>query len=177
MATAAAQTPAAKKLAPVWESPRGLVSFLTTVDHKRIGTRYLVTAGIFFCLAGLEALTIRTQLAVPRNDVVSPESFDELFSMHGITMIFLFATPMLSGFGNYLVPLMIGARDMAFPRLNAFGYWVFLASGLFMYASVPFGLAPNDGWFNYAPLSEKTFTPDYNIDFYALGLTFLTIST
>src|ERR671931_329393 len=136
MATAAAQTPAARKLERVWASPKGLVSFLTTVDHKRIGTRYLVTAGIFFCLAGLEALTMRTQLAVPRNDLVSPEGFNELFSMHGITMIFLFATPMLSGFGNYFVPLMIGARDMAFPRMNAFSYWVYLASGLFMYSSL-----------------------------------------
>src|ERR671935_2116475 len=177
MATAAAQTPAAKKLAPVWESPRGLVSFLTTVDHKRIGTRYLVTAGIFFCLAGLEALTIRTQLAVPRNDLVSPEGFDELFSMHGITMIFLFATPMLAGFGNYFVPLMIGARDMAFPRVNALSYWTFLGSGLFMYSSFVVGHPPNDGWFNYVPLSAREYTPGVNIDFYNLGLLFLAFSS
>jgi len=166
-----------ERLEKVWAEPGGIVTFLTTVDHKKIGIRYLFTAFAFFIAAGLEALTMRAQLARPREDLVSPETFDQLFSLHGTTMIFLFVTPMLSGFGNYLVPLMIGARDMAFPRLNAFSYWVFLASGLFMYSSVPFGLAPNDGWFNYVPLSEKAFTPDHNIDFYALGLIFLTIST
>ena len=177
MATATTRTPAAKKLEPVWEAPKGLVTFLTTVDHKRIGTRYLVTAGIFFCLAGLEALTMRTQLAVPRNDVVGPESFNELFSMHGITMIFLFATPMLSGFGNYFVPLMIGARDMAFPRVNAFSYWTFLGAGVFLYSSFLVGHPPNDGWFNYVPLSSRQYTPGTNIDFYNLGLLFLAVST
>jgi cytochrome c oxidase subunit 1/cytochrome c oxidase subunit I+III len=136
-----------------------------------------VTAFAFFVAAGFEALAMRAQLARPNEDLVGPGTFNQLFSLHGVTMIFLFVTPMLSGFGNYLVPLMIGARDMAFPRLNAFSYWVFLASGLFIYASVPFGLAPNNGWFNYAPLSETTYTPDLNVDFYALGLTFLTIST
>src|SRR5207249_6413620 len=166
-----------ERLEKVWAEPGGIVSQLTTVDHKKIGVRYLYTAFAFFIAAGIEALTMRTQLARPREHVVGPETFHQLFSLHGVTMIFLFVTPMLSGFGNYLVPLMIGARDMAFPRLNAFSYWVFVASGLFIYSSVPFGLAPNDGWFNYVPLSEKTFTPDLNIDFYALGLTFLAIST
>src|ERR671930_2797965 len=177
MATATAHTPAARRLEPVWGSPKGLVTFLTTVDHKRIGTRYLVTAGIFFCLAGLEALTVRTQLAVPRNDVVSPESFNELFSMHGITMIFLFATPMLSGFGNYFVPLMIGARDMAFPRMNALSYWVFLASGVFLYASLFGGVAPNAGWFDYVPLASRTYDPGSNIDFYCLAIIFNSIAS
>jgi cytochrome c oxidase subunit 1/cytochrome c oxidase subunit I+III len=166
-----------ERLEKLWAEPPGLVSFLTTVDHKKIGVRYLVTAFAFFVAAGFEALAMRAQLARPNEDLVGPGTFNQLFSLHGVTMIFLFVTPMLSGFGNYLVPLMIGARDMAFPRLNAFSYWVFLASGLFIYASVPFGLAPNNGWFNYAPLSETTYTPDLNVDFYALGLTFLTIST
>jgi cytochrome c oxidase subunit 1/cytochrome c oxidase subunit I+III len=166
-----------ERLEKVWAEPPGIVSFLTSVDHKRIGIRYLFTAFAFFIAAGIEALVMRAQLARPRGGLVSPETFDQLFSLHGTTMIFLFITPMLSGFGNFLVPLMIGARDMAFPRLNAFSYWVFLASGLFIYSSVPFGLAPNDGWFNYVPLSEKAFTPDKNIDFYALGLIFITIST
>src|SRR5438874_8833357 len=166
-----------ERLEKVWAEPGGIVSFLTTVDHKKIGVRYLFTAFAFFVAAGFEALAMRTQLARPREDLIGPETFDQLFSLHGTTMIFLFVTPMLSGFGNYVVPLMIGARDMAFPRLNAFSYWVFLASGLFMYSSVPFGLAPNDGWFNYVPLSEKSFTPGLNIDYYSLGLTFLTIST
>jgi cytochrome c oxidase subunit 1/cytochrome c oxidase subunit I+III len=166
-----------ERLEKLWAEPPGLVSFLTTVDHKKIGVRYLVTAFAFFVAAGFEALAMRAQLARPNEDLVGPGTFNQLFSLHGVTMIFLFVTPMLSGFGNYLVPLMIGARDMAFPRLNAFSYWVLLASGLFIYASVPFGLAPNNGWFNYAPLSETTYTPDLNVDFYALGLTFLTIST
>jgi cytochrome c oxidase subunit I+III len=169
--------PADEALAPIWEQPSGITSFLTSVDHKRIGIRYLVTATVFFCLAGIEALTMRTQLAVPRAEVVGPEAFNELFSMHGITMIFLFVTPMLSGFGNYFVPLMVGARDMAFPRMNALSYWVFLASGLFIYSSFIVGHPPNDGWFNYVPLSTEDFTPGRNIDFYNLGLIFLAIST
>src|SRR5439155_4003444 len=116
-----------ERLEKVWAEPGGIVSQLTTVDHKKIGARYLYTAFAFFIAAGIEALTMRTQLARPREHVVGPETFNQLFSLHGVTMIFLFVTPMLSGFGNYLVPLMIGARDMAFPRLNAFSYWVFVA--------------------------------------------------
>jgi cytochrome c oxidase subunit I+III len=164
-----------ERLHRAWAEPGGLVSALTTVDHKRIGNRYLATASVFFVLAGLEALTMRVQLAGPNRHLLSPEAYDQLFSMHGITMIFLFVTPMLSGFGNYFVPLQIGARDMAFPRLNAFSYWIYLASGLFIYSSLVLGIAPDDGWFNYAPLS--TTTPGSNIDFYGLGLLLLAIST
>jgi cytochrome c oxidase subunit I+III len=109
--------------------------------------------------------------------VLDPETYNQLFSMHGATMMFLFAIPVLSGFGNYFVPLMIGARDMAFPRLNAFGYWVFLGSGVFMYSSFLIGKAPNNGWFNYPPLGAKEFTPGLNIDFFTLGLIFLGVST
>ena len=166
-----------ERLEKVWAEPGGIVTFLTTVDHKKIGVRYLFTAFAFFIAAGIEALIMRSQLARPDEGLVSPETFNQLFRLHGTTMIFLFVTPMLSGFGNYLVPLQIGARDMAFPRLNAFSYWVFLASGLFIYASLPFGVAPNNGWFNYAPLSDATYTPGRNIDVYALGLTFLAISS
>jgi cytochrome c oxidase subunit I len=165
------------RLEQLWAEPSGLHTFLTTVNHKKIGRRYLVTAFAFFVLAGIEALTMRTQLAAPELRLVQPKEFNQLFSMHGVTMIFLFVTPMLSGFGNYLVPLMIGARDMAFPRMNAFGYWVYLASGLFMYSSLFAQIAPNDGWFNYVPLSSHEYTPGWNIDFYDLGLLFLTIST
>jgi cytochrome c oxidase subunit I+III len=164
-----------ERLERAWAEPGPFVTAIATVDHKRIGVRYLVTATMFFILAGLEALTLRTQLASPNERLLSPESYDQLFSMHGLTMIFLFVTPMLSGFGNYFVPLMIGARDMAFPRLNAFSYWVFLASGLFIYSSLAIGKAPNDGWFNYTPLSSGS--PGPNIDFYGLGLIFLGISS
>jgi cytochrome c oxidase subunit I+III len=166
-----------ERLERIWFEPAGLKSWATTVNHKKIGKRYLITAFAFFVAAGIEALIMRTQLAEPNAGLVGPDAYNELFSMHGVTMIFLFVTPMLSGFGNYFVPLQLGARDMAFPRMNAFSYWVFLAAGLFIYSSLLFGEAPNDGWFNYVPLSQKSFTPSLNIDFYNLGLLFLTIST
>ncbi len=130
--------------------------WLMTTDHKMIGIMYIVTAFFFFLVGGLEALMIRTQLAVPNGKVLSPEQYDQVFTMHGVTMIFLFVMPILTGFGNYVVPLMIGARDMAFPRLNAFGYWVVLFGGVFLESSFLFGSAPNGGWFNYAPLNEVT---------------------
>ena len=164
-----------ERLQRAWAEPGPFVNAIATVDHKRIGVRYLITATVFFLLAGLEALTLRTQLASPGEHVLSPEAYDQLFSMHGITMIFLFVTPMLSGFGNYFVPLQLGARDMAFPRLNALGYWIFLASGMFIYSSILIGKAPDDGWFNYAPLSLVSHGP--NIDFYGLGLIFLGLSS
>ncbi|MEA2460240.1 MAG: cytochrome c oxidase subunit [Actinomycetota bacterium] len=167
----------AARLTSIWEESPGLASWTGTVDHKRIGKRYIYTSFAFFVIAGLQSLVMRVQLARPDQHLVSPEVFNQLFSMHGITMIFLFATPMLSGFGNYFVPLMIGARDMAFPRLNAFGYWVFLAAGLFMYFSFFMGAIPDDGWFNYVPLAGSTFTPERSIDFYGLGILFLAISS
>ncbi|HET7481791.1 MAG TPA: cytochrome c oxidase subunit I [Actinomycetota bacterium] len=167
----------AQRLDAIWGEKPGLLSFIGTVDHKRIGMRYFYTGMLFFVFGGIEALIMRTQLAEARLHLVDPETYNQLFSMHGITMMFLFAMPVLSGFGNYFVPLMIGARDMAFPRLNAFGYWVFLAGGLFMYSAFLVGHAPDDGWFNYLPLGDSTFSPGLNIDYYALGLIFLGIST
>ncbi|HXQ85636.1 MAG TPA: cbb3-type cytochrome c oxidase subunit I, partial [Gaiella sp.] len=167
----------APRLRRSWAEPAGLVAWFATVDHKRIGTRYMATALVFFFLGGLEAAALRAQLARPEERLLSPEAYDQLFSMHGLTMIFLFATPMLSGFGNYFVPLQIGARDMAFPKLNALGYWIFLGAGLFMYSGLVLGKAPNAGWFNYVPLSAEQFDSGPNIDFYGLGLIFLGIST
>src|SRR5918999_5692401 len=167
----------AHRLEQIWGERPGLASWIATVDHKRIGRRYLITGMAFFIFGGIESLLIRTQLAQANLEVLDPETYNQMFSMHGITMMFLFAMPVLSGFGNYFVPLMIGARDMAFPRLNAFGYWVFLAGGCFMYSAFLTGSAPNDGWFNYLPLADQSFTPGLNIDFYALGLIFLGIST
>ncbi|MET7752248.1 cytochrome c oxidase subunit I [Micromonospora sp. NPDC005367] len=160
-----------------WGERPSLRSWFSTVDHKRIGRRYLVTASLFFVLAGISALAMRTQLARPEANLLSPEEYNQLFTMHGTAMIFLFATPMLFGFGNYLVPLMIGSRDMAFPKLNAFGYWVFLFAGLFMWASLPFGAAPNGGWFAYVPLTDDRNTPGLHMDVYTLGLLFLGIAT
>ncbi|MGW0435624.1 cytochrome c oxidase subunit I [Micromonospora sp. NPDC003197] len=167
----------AEQLAARWEEPQTVRAWFTTVDHKRIGRRYLVTASVFFSLAGVSAILLRTQLAGPEAGLLSPQEYNQLFSMHGTAMIFLFATPMLFGFGNFLVPLMIGARDMAFPRLNAFGYWVFLFAGVFMWASLPAGAAPNGGWFAYVPLTDEANSPGLHLDVYTLGLLFLGIST
>jgi cytochrome c oxidase subunit I+III len=167
----------AERLESIWEEAPGLGSWLDNVDHKRIGKRYIYTAFAFFLAGGAEALLMRTQLARPNGGLVGPQTFNELFTMHGVTMIFFFVTPMLFGFGNFLVPLMIGARDMAFPRLNAFGYWIFLFAGLFMYSSFLSGSAPDNGWFNYVTFANKPYSPGLNPDFYALGLIFLGLST
>src|SRR5437016_9657826 len=167
----------AERLQRIWETPHILALELATVDHKKIGERYLATAFGFFSLAGLIALTIRLQLALPNEHLLGAERFDQFFTVHGTTMIFFFATPMLFGFGNYFVPLLIGARDMAFPRLNAFGYWVFLFAGLFLYSSFLIGKAPDNGWFNYVPFSSKPYSPGLNADYYTLGLLFLGVST
>jgi cytochrome c oxidase subunit I len=162
-----------------------LGQWITTTDHKKIGIMYMVTAFFFFVVGGLEALLIRTQLALPDGKVLDPETYNQIFTMHGTTMIFLFVMPMFTGLGNYVVPLMIGARDMAFPRLNAFGYWVVLFGGLFLQSSFLFGAAPNGGWFAYAPLTEcgvqgvNCFpsTPAMNMDFWALGVLLLGVSS
>jgi cytochrome c oxidase subunit I len=166
-----------ERLHKIWETKPGLYGWISTVDHKEIGIKYLVTAFLFLAVGGIEALVMRVQLAQPGERLLTPEQYDELFSMHGITMIFLYALPILSGFSNFLFPLVLGSRDMAFPRLNAFSYWVYLAAGLFMYASFVVGAVPNDGWFNYAPYSLKPYNPGPNMDFYALGMIFLGIST
>jgi cytochrome c oxidase subunit I len=167
----------ADRLQATWETPRTVHGWFATVDHKRIGMRYLVTAFVFLLLGGLEAALMRAQLARPDGRLLSPEVYDQLFSMHGTTMIFWYAAPILSGFGNYLVPLVIGSRDMAFPRLNAFGYWAFALSGAFVYASFLVGAAPHGGWFAYVPYTGPAYSPGLNMDFYALALLFLTIST
>ena len=169
--------PFAERLRRVWEESQGQFGFAATVDHKRIGVRYIATAFVFFCLGGVEALTLRAQLVRPQNDVLGPEQFDQLMTMHGTTMIFLFITPLLSGFGNYFVPLLIGSRDMAFPRLNAFGYWVFVLSGIFLYWSFLATAVPAGGWTSYFPLSGREYSTDLGLDFWSLGLIFLGIST
>jgi cytochrome c oxidase subunit I+III len=172
-----ATTSTEAQLERIWKEEPGPASFFTTVDHKRIGKRYIVTALIFFVAGGIEALVMRWQLARPGQTVLTPEQYDQLFSMHGTTMIFLFITPLFSGLSNYIVPLQIGARDMAFPRLNAFSYWVYLLAGLFMYASFVYGAVPNGGWFAYPPLTSATFDTGHNMDVWTLGLVFLSIAT
>src|SRR2546423_3287556 len=165
------------ELLELWEDAPGLPGFFSTVDHKRIGIRYMVTSFAFFFFAGLIALVMRAQLAQPNNGVLGPETYNELYTMHGTIMIFLFNTPVLAGFGNYLIPLMIGARDMSFPRLNAFSYWVFVLGGIFMFSSFFIGKMPNGGWFGEAPLISKTYVPGLNIDFWGLGIVFTGLST
>ncbi|MBA2677744.1 MAG: cbb3-type cytochrome c oxidase subunit I, partial [Ktedonobacteraceae bacterium] len=159
--------------------------WLTTTDHKKIGLMYIIVAFFFFLVGGMEAMLIRTQLSVPDGKVLDPETYNQIFTMHGTTMIFLFVIPVLSGFGNYIVPLMLGARDMAFPRMNAFGFWLLLFGGIFLQASFIIGQAPNGGWFMYAPLSQAAAgcghgfqcTPHMNADFWILGTTLLGVSS
>jgi cytochrome c oxidase subunit I len=136
----------------------GWASWITTTDHKRIGIMYMVTTFVFFCLGGVEALMIRLQLGAPNNTLVTPETYNQLFTMHGTTMIFLFVVPMMAGLANYFLPLMIGARDMAFPRLNALSFWLLLAGGIVFYASI-FWNPPEAGWTSYAPLSNAIYSP------------------
>ena len=167
----------AKELERIWGAEPGLRGWLSSVDHKEIGKRYIVTAFLFLLVGGIEALVLRLQLAGSELRVLSPEAYDQLFTMHGVTMIFLYASPILTGFSNYLWPLLLGSRDMAFPRLNAFSYWVYLAAGIFLNAGFVVGRGPDDGWFNYVPYAAKPYDPGINIDIYALGLILLGLST
>jgi len=166
-----------ERLQRTWETKPGLYGWFATVDHKEIGIRYIVTAFVMLVIGGIEALIMRVQLAGPEQTLLSPQEYNMLFSTHGVTMIFLYASPILSGFSNYLWPLLFGSRDMAFPRLNALSYWIYLAAGIFMYAGVFIGAGPNDGWFNYVPYAQFRYDPGLNIDFYSLGMIFLGIST
>jgi len=139
------------------------IEWVTTVDHKKIGILYMVTAFVFFLLGGTEALLMRIQLGAPNNSFLTPDKYNQLMTMHGTTMIFLFVVPMMTGFANYVVPLQIGARDMAFPRLNAWSYWLFLFGGIVFYFSLFFN-PPEAGWTSYAPLSSEAYLPNGGID-------------
>src|SRR5215475_12722271 len=154
-----------------------LHGLVITVDHKRLGLMYIGTALMFLVIAGLLAVAIRLQLAIPVNNFLEPDVFNRFFTMHGTSMVFLVGMPIVAGLGNYLVPLMIGARDMAFPRLNAFGYWMFLFGGLLLYFSylgapglAGHGSAPDVGWFAYAPLTERAFSRGHSTDYWILSL-------
>src|SRR6195952_467993 len=146
------------------EAPlEGWRSWVLTTDHKKIGLMYIVTALVFFCIGGVEALLIRLQLGAPNNTLIDPQTYNSLFTMHGTTMIFLVVVPIMAGFGNYFAPIQIGARDMAFPKLNGLSYWLFLAGGIVFYSSLFFG-APEGGWTSYAPLSESAYNPGFGVD-------------
>ncbi|NBR59032.1 MAG: cytochrome ubiquinol oxidase subunit I, partial [Opitutaceae bacterium] len=163
----------------------GIVSWLTTVDHKKIGMLYGGFAILFFLIGGIEALMIRTQLMVPNNRFISAQLYSELFTMHGTTMIFLAVMPLNAAFFNLLIPIQVGARDVAFPRLNSFSLWVWVVGAILLNVGwishfVPswnFGGAPDIGWFGYAPLTSKSFTPDLSTDFWVLGIQVLGISS
>jgi cytochrome c oxidase subunit I+III len=164
-------------LARTWESPRGVLGFFSTVDHKRVGRRFIFTALFFLALGGVLALTMRTQLARPENHLLSPQLYNQFFTVHGTTMMFLFAVPVMMGLGIYLVPLMIGTRNVIFPRLVAYAYWVYLFGGLFLYAGLLLGNGPPAGWFSYTPLSEAQFDPTKGSDIWAQMITFTEIAT
>ena len=155
----------------------GIWSWITTVDHKRIGVLYGTTAFIFMLFAGIEAGVIRVQLSQPELGIVSPGRYNEMFTMHATVMIFMVVMPLSASFFNFVVPLAIGARDVAFPRLNALSYWIFLFGGILMHVSFAVGEVPDAGWFSYANLTEKPFSPDRGLDFWSLSLLVLGASS
>ena len=177
MASTAIPTQAPPYAATPYQEKGGVWSWLTTVDHKRIGLLYLYTALAFFLIGGLEAELLRIQLQGPNRQFVSAEMYNQLFTMHGTTMIFLAIMPLSAAFFNFLIPLQIGARDVAFPRLNAFSYWVYLFGGIFITVPILFQVAPDGGWFGYTPLTTKNFSQGINIDFWVIGLQILGISS
>jgi cytochrome c oxidase subunit I+III len=158
-----------------WSSPPGWVGFFTEVNNQPIGKRFMATAFVFFLLGGLQALLMRLQLAVPENELLSPQFYNELFTMHGSTMMFLFAVPFLEGLAIYLLPMTIGSRDVAYPRLSAYGYWVYLIGGMVFYASYLVGAVPDIGWFGYTPLSTDRFS-GISTDFWLLGLSLVEVA-
>ncbi len=170
---------ASEQAAPSLDWKRGgVTSWLTTTDHKRIGILYIGTSLVFFFIAGFLSLIMRTQLAAPNQHVVTGKTYNQLFTVHGTAMVFLVVVPILAGFGNYLVPLMIGARDMAFPRLNALSYWLFLAGGLVLYGSFFAKGGPSSaGWTAYPPLSENQYSPGNGVDLWILSLHLLTLAS
>ncbi|MDQ6679317.1 MAG: cytochrome c oxidase subunit I [Acidobacteriota bacterium] len=170
--------PAAKdQIERAWEEPRGLFGWLSFTTHQAIGRRYIITAFIFLLLGGVEALLMRLQLARPDNTFLSPEKYNQIFTMHGTTMMFLFAVPVMEGMGVYFVPLMLGTRNVAFPRLNAFGYFMYVFGGIFLYTGVLFNTMPDAGWFAYPPLSGPQYSIGKGVDMWAQMITFTEISS
>lgn len=155
------------RLERTWSRPPGILGWLATVDHKEIGRRYIVTALIFLALGGLLAAIMRLQLSLPDNNLVSAQRYNELFTMHGSTMMFLFAVPVMEGVSVYIIPLMLGTRSTAFARLNAFSYFMYLFGGLLLWGAFALNIAPDIGWFAYTPLSGPQFSPGKRADIWA----------
>ena len=164
------------RLERTWARPRGLIGWLSSVDHKEIGVRYVLTALAFFAMAGLLALHMRLQLATPESNLMTPELYDETFTMHGSTMMFLFAVPVMQGMQIYLTPLMVGTRNMAFPRLTAFSYWMYLSGGLMLWISHVLNVSPDNGWFSYVPLAGPQYSPGKRADVWAQMITFTEVA-
>ena len=164
------------KLSATWREKSGLYGWLTSTNHKSIAKRYLITAIVFFILGGIEAAMMRAQLSRPENRFIGPDLYNQIFTMHGSTMMFLFAVPVMEAVGLYLVPLMIGARNVAFPRLNALGYWMYLGGGLLLYVAFFMNTGPDAGWFAYVPLSGPAYSPGKRIDIWAQMITFTEIA-
>ena len=169
-------TVAQSQLEQTWGDGTGVRGWFSVVDHKVIGKRYIVTAFIFLLLGGIEALLIRMQLSRPGNHLLSPDLYNQIFTMHGTTMMFLFAVPVMEGMGIYLVPLMIGTRNVAFPRMNAFGYWLYAIGGIFLYVMFLLNTGPDAGWFSYTPLSGPQYSPGRRVDVWAQMITFTEFS-
>jgi cytochrome c oxidase subunit I+III len=159
-----------------WSSKRGIPGFVGAVNHKQVGLRFIWTGVAFLLVGGIEGLLIRLQLIRAENTLLGPEMYNQIFTMHGTTMMFLFAIPILEGFAMYFAPLQIGTRDLPFPRLNAFGYWMYLAGGLLLNWSFVTGSVPDSGWFAYTPLTGPEFSPTRALDFWLLGVTFVEIA-
>ncbi|HEY8832351.1 MAG TPA: cytochrome c oxidase subunit I [Gemmatimonadaceae bacterium] len=165
-----------EKLETSWDEGSGLWAWLTSTNHKSISKRYIVTAIVFFILGGIEAGMIRAQLARPENRLIGPDLYNQIFTMHGSTMMFLFAVPVMEAVGLYLVPLMIGTRNVAFPRLNALGYWMYLFGGVLLYIAFFYNTGPDAGWFAYVPLSGPEYSPGKRVDIWAQMITFTEIA-
>ena len=176
MSTTATPNVAHPQLEQAWQEPRGWLGWLSFTTHQAIGQRYIVTAFLFLLVGGLEALLMRLQLVRADNTFLTAAKYNQIFTMHGTTMMFLFAVPMMEGMGVYLVPLMLGTRNVAFPRLNAFGYWMYLMGGIFLYSGALFNTMPDAGWFAYPPLSGPQYSVGKGIDLWAQMITFTEIS-
>ena len=163
-------------LEQTWKTPAGFWGALATVDHKIIGRRYIFTAIVFLALGGVLAILMRVQLAQPEARVLGPDRYNQIFTMHGANMMFLFAVPVMEAMAVYLVPLMVGTRNIAFPRLNAFSYWIYLAGGILLWTAFALDMGPDVGWFAYVPLSGPQYAAGKRADIWAQMITFTEVS-